>query len=509
MMRYHPLTIIYRIYQLIKNSLILGILLFVVKRNSDFWLFEYGRYLFIAGVLLRLIYIVVSWFVETYEWDNHTFQLKKGLFIKQTSTIPISKIQNVTRHTTLFHKLFNLTSLTFETAMDGEDDSIAFEVVSKQHATFLLELANIEEEQLPKQENKQQEQAQHEAEVNDAEKKVETDHVIHFEPSHQDLLKASFTSLSFLAIIPIVMGLYDIIGPLLPDSDHYQGIFYQIIDSRWLIIMLSVVAVVIAIIIGIVRTFSRYGKYRISSSATHIYIERGLLDETQFAIEKQKIQGLEIEQTLLKRIFGLAEVKLISSASPQSEDHAVSVNSLYPFLPINRAYQLMEALLPDYYVEESMNRLTKSSLYMKLLKPSWFWIVVTAGLIYFQPTIFQMDAAWWLLSLLLLLIVIVNRILDYLHTKYSISDDQLQWWHGGLTSRMFITKRRRVIEMSYSQSMLQRIFQLASISTMNRSTPTRIETINDVPLDFAKTFHHWYLQRQKDAIYQQKKLEHN
>ncbi len=506
-MRYHPLTILYRIYQLIKNSLILGILLFVVKRNSDFWLFEYGRYLFVAGVLLRLIYIVVSWFVETYEWDDRTFQLKKGLFVKHTSTIPFSKIQNVTRHTTLFHKLFGLTSLTFETAMDGDDDAITFQVVSNQHAAFLLELVNIEESHMSKldekESEKESEQTQQEQEVNEAENKVETDLVTHFEPTNLDLLKASFTSLSFLAIIPIVTGLYDIIGPLLPDSDHYQGVFYQIINSRWLIIMLSVVGVVIAIIIGIIRTFSRYGKYRISSSATHIYIERGLLDETHFAIEKQKIQGLEIEQTLLKRIFGLAEVKLISSANTQAEDYVVSVNSLYPFLPINRAYQLMEELLPDYYVEESMNRLTKISLYMKLLKPSWFWIVVTAGLFYFKPTIFQIDAAWWLLSLLLLLIVIMNRILDYLHTKYLISEDQLQWWHGGLTSRMFITKRRRVIEISYSQSILQRFFKLASISTMNRSIPARIETINDVPLDFAKTFQHWYLQRQKDTTYQQ------
>ncbi|QGH35855.1 PH domain-containing protein [Gracilibacillus salitolerans] len=501
MMRYHPLIILYRIYQLIKNGLILGILLFVVKRDSDFWLLEYGRYVFIVGVLLRVIYIVGSWFVETYEWEERTFQIKKGLFVKHTSTIPFSKIQNVTRHTTLFHKLFGLTSLTFETAMDGDDDAITFQVVSKQHAAFLLELVNVEESQVPKLEKKEQDQ--HEEEVNEAENKVETDHVIHFEPTNQDLLKASFTSLSFLAIIPIVTGMYDFIEPLLPDSDQYQGVLYQIINSRWLIIMLSIIAVVIAIIIGIVRTFSRYGKYRISSSATHIYIERGLLDETHFAIEKQRIQGLEIEQKLLKRIFGLAEVKLISSASPQSEDYAVSVNSLYPFLPIKRAYQLMEALLPDYHVEESMNRLTKTSLYMKLIKPSWFWIVVTAGLFYFKPTIFQIDAAWWLLSLLLLLIVIANRILDYLHTKYLISDDQLQWWHGGLTSRMFITKRRRVIEMSYSQSILQRIFKLVSISTMNRSTPTRIETINDVPLDFAQTFQHWYLQRQKDTSYQE------
>ncbi|SFL43484.1 putative membrane protein [Gracilibacillus orientalis] len=501
-MRYHPLTCVFRIYQLIRNSLFVGIFLFIIKRNSDFWLFEYGRFVFVGAILLRLIYIIVSWFVETYEWKERAFHIKKGIFVKHSSTIPFSRIQNVTRHTTLFHKIFGLTSITFETAMDGEDDAITFHVVSKQYAAFLLDLVKVEESQVPEVEEKKETEPQVE-EVKESVNRVITNRNIHFEPSKRDLFKASFTSLSFLAIIPIVTALYDLFGPLIPDSEQYEGVFYQIMNNRWVIFLLSIIAVVIAVIIGILRTFSRYGRYRISSNDTHIYIDRGLLAETHFAIEKQKIQGLEIEQTLMKRIFGLAEVKLISSASPQSEEHTVSINSLYPFLPLKRAYQLIEELLPDYHVSESMNRLTKVSMYIKLIKPSWIWIIATLGLIYFKPAIFQIDAAWWLLSLTLLVIVIVNRMLDYLHTKYLISDDQLQWWHGGLTSRMFITKRKRVVEMSYSQSMLQKFFDLVSISTMNRSTPTRIETIDDVPLDFAKTFQDWYLHRQKDTTYQQ------
>jgi len=75
----------------------------------------------------------------------------------------------------------------------------------------------------------------------------------------------------------------------------------------------------------------------------------------------------------------------------------------------------------------------------------------------------------------------------------------MQWWHGGLTSRMFITKRKNVIEISYSQNRLQRYFQIASIKMMNRSIPAHIKKIHDVPLQIALVMEEWYLKRYEDV----------
>src|SRR5690606_3702643 len=111
---------------------------------------------------------------------------------------------------------------------------------------------------------------------------------------------------------------------------------------------------------------------------------------------------------------------------------------------------------------------------------------------------FGIEQMWWILSLILLSLIILQRILDFLHTRYAVKDDQVQWWQGGLTTRMFVTKRRNVIEMSYSQSRLQRFFQIATITTLNRSIPTHIETINDLPLPFVLDFEKWYLKRKGD-----------
>ncbi|WP_077065136.1 PH domain-containing protein [Gracilibacillus massiliensis] len=487
-MRYHPLTILFKLYQLIKNSFFIIIILYVIQGRSDFWLYEYGRYAYIVFIILRILYITVSWWKETYQWDKQAFHLKKGVFVRNVSTIPFNKIQNVTRQTTLFHKIFRFTSVSFETAMDGADDTIKFDVVTKKHASFLTNLVQKDEaENTDETDNKAESEERVEPDQETKEFKT-----IHFEPTKRELWKASFTSLSFLAIIPITAGLYDYVEPFLPKLEGFGESFLQ---SKWLIFLLSLIAVIIAVSFGVIRTFARFGKYKISSNERYIYIDRGILNESNFAIEKRKVQGLQMRQTFMKRLFGLTEVTLISSASPGANDDNVNVNSLYPFLPISQAYSLIEQLLPEYQLKTNMTRLPKKALLVKLLRPSYVWLIATALLIYFKPKPFDIDIAWWIYSFVLLGLIILQRILDYVHTKYRIDEEQVQWWQGGLTTQMFVTKRQRIIEIATSQSLLQKLFGAATLQMMNRSTPVHTETIVDVPIEVVRFYHQWYKER--------------
>lgn len=488
-MKHHPLTILYRISLLIKNSFIFVLILFVFQRESEFWLVEFGRYAFFIIFTLRIIHIIFSWFCETYEWEkNQFFKAKKGIFVKHTNTVPFSRIQNVTQRTPFFHRIFGMTSLTFKTAIDGEDDDITFDVLTREQAAMLSNLVHHEENAMDKHE---------ELYSNEADKRAKQTPVSLFTPTKKDLWKASFTSLSFLAIVPVAVSLHENVEPLLSDvrSDH---VLFQLLNQTWLVALLAFIAVIVAIAFGVVRTFTRYGNYEIAASKTHIFINRGILDESFFTIEKKKIQGIEIKQTFIKRLWGLAEVKLISSASPEWNGQGVQVSSLYPFLRKNQALQITKELLPDYTFSHRMTRLPKVTIWVKLMRPSWPWIITTAALFYFQPHFLGIEQAWWIFSLILLIIMLTNRVLDYAHTKYSISADQLQWWRGGLTTKLFITKRKNVFEAEYTQSILQKPFRLFSIKTKNRSTPIHIDGINDLPAHFTETFNQWYKKRKDD-----------
>ncbi|MDV2686973.1 PH domain-containing protein, partial [Alkalihalophilus lindianensis] len=104
-----------------------------------------------------------------------------------------------------------------------------------------------------------------------------------------------------------------------------------------------------------------------------IYINKGVIDETAFSIAKDKVQAIAIEQSFTKRLFGLAEVKLTSAGSLSLEEDASDINSLYPFLPVRRAYEMVSEILPAYEVTLEMKRLPRKSLWARLLRPSWLW----------------------------------------------------------------------------------------------------------------------------------------
>ena len=132
--RYNPLLILFDLWKLVKNSIFFVIYLFVIKAGSESTFITYGRIIFFLTFGITLISIILKWFTHKYELDDRSFHLYKGIFNKSERTIPFSKIQNVNRHTSLFHRIFKVTSISFETGMAGEDATVKFEVISQKEA---------------------------------------------------------------------------------------------------------------------------------------------------------------------------------------------------------------------------------------------------------------------------------------------------------------------------------------------------------------------------------------
>ncbi|MDM5296474.1 PH domain-containing protein [Peribacillus simplex] len=311
---------------------------------------------------------------------------------------------------------------------------------------------------------------------------------IHFTPTKQDVLKASFTSLSFLALIPIVATLYNTLDDFI-NLENAEGFFAKLLDTWWIITIVLVGLICIAVAFGIISTFVKYGKYEISSDHDRIYIKKGLLDESAFSIQKEKVQAVEISQSIIKRVLGLAEVKLISAGSTGDEE--LETNTLYPFLSIEMAYGMVEEILPAYKVERSMESLSKQAFKIRMLRPSFFWILTTVAIYYFKPSL-------WYISLILLAIIYTLRILDYKNSRYLLNDEFIQFKSGSLETSLFITKRSKVIQIEVERTKLQKLFGLASIETINRSKPVHHTKLQDVSVEYADEFYTWYTGRTKN-----------
>src|SRR5699024_10919662 len=181
-------------------------------------------------------------------------------------------------------------------------------------------------------------------------------------------IKASFTSLSFLIVFPLLASLYSQLDNFIDIENRAKGMLLPILQSKITVALIILAITFISIAFGFISTYLKYGKYEIRSDEERIYITQGVLNETSFSIIKNNVQAIVIKQSMMKRILRLAEVRLVSVSSQQVTETESEVSTLHPFLPVDRAYDMIQELLPAYKVTESMERLSKQSLIYRLLK---------------------------------------------------------------------------------------------------------------------------------------------
>jgi len=483
--RYHPLIMLFDTGKLIKDVFFPFLALFIIKARSDSIYITYGRLLFFIVFGILLIRILLKWLTHKYELDDCSFHLYKGIFNKKELSVPFSKIQNINYRTTFIHRMLKVTSVSFETGMHGEEAAVKFEVISKKEAVQMEEYVTRALK----------------GELSAAEitvYKAESNRSIHFQPSQKDLFKASFTSLSFLVIIPLLFSFYSKMDEFFHVEGKAKDLFFGIINSWWLVVIIVIVFILFSVAFGIVRTFLVYGRYEISSDHDRIYIRKGIFNETAFSIAKDRVQAIEIKQTLLKRLLGLAEVKLISAGLQRLEYEKLEVSSLYPFLPVRRAFEMITEILPAYELAQEMEPLPKKSLWVRLLRPSWVWILTTIVLAYVHPVILGIRQAWWICSAVLLVVIVLARFLEFLNTQYTLNDRFIQLKKGFFISSLFLSKRDKVIEVSVTRNILQKWLGLASIRTINRAKPVYHHSLTDIPEEFAESFFKWYVGRMNE-----------
>ena len=376
--------------------------------------------------------------------------------------------------------------MTLETGIAGSDAAVEFKVITVKEADRIEDLVN-----------KFESVTEATTEVTNEEYDeviTKSDRIIHFTPTKTDVFKASFTSFSFLLLIPLVGSIFSKLDNFEWVEKKAEGVFSRILESSFTTYIIGIILfIIVSIIIGIVRTYIKYGKYEIASDDERIYITKGVLNESAFTITKNNVQAIEIRQSLIKRMLGLAEIKVISAGGVG--EGILEPNSLYPFLPIKRAYEMIHEILPSYEVMQTMERLPKISFWIRMLKPSWLWIISTGALIYFKPPILDFEQAWWIISVSLLLIIIISRLLDYYNTRYILNEEFVQFKTGSFQTSVFISKRTKIIEIGVTRSKVQQLLGLATITTVNHAKPFHYSSVDDVPRELASNFYTWYAGR--------------
>ncbi|MBX2821349.1 MAG: PH domain-containing protein [Rhodothermaceae bacterium] len=97
----------------------------------------------------------------------------------------------------------------------------------------------------------------------------------------------------------------------------------------------SVVAVVIYGVLALPLIFLRYYRFRYRITRKEIIIQSGIINRQHRSIPIERIQNIEIEQSVLPRLFGTAKVKIETAGSAKTE-------GVLEFVSVDRAHQIRE-----------------------------------------------------------------------------------------------------------------------------------------------------------------------
>lgn len=494
--RYHPFIICFQIGKYIKNAIIPFLFLFVLNYQSDMFVWKYGRYVFLAFTIWSFLSYIINWFFNKYELSDDAFYFYEGVFTKEERIIPYYRVQDIQQYRNVIHHILRHTSLRFETALSGENASITFPTLPSQQANNMKAFVDRAVSLATEVDEEKNEQT-----MEESNKQNQVKRTIHFTPSRQDLVFAFLTSFKFLALVPILLSIYfKVEGEF--DLDKHLKSFQSFFSSAWWIAAFIVIlSIVVSMLVGMTQTYLKYGKYEIASDEFHIYITQGLINESTFSIRKKNVQAVKIEQSLMKRLLGIAEIKFISAGSLEVDGEDRQVNALYPFLRKNRALCILHELLPEYEVgtKENIQKHPPQKLWLNLLKLSIVSLSLI-GILYILEMYHVIMLPFWV-NIGVWLLFVYFILMVYLHFRFSGYTHYGEWIHvqtGALATTIFITKRSKVIGVNANQSIVQKSFRLANIEIVNRANPVKYTIITHISAQEMQLFLAWFQQRTRE-----------
>lgn len=477
--RMHPMKMVFSYILTLRNWMFILFFLFIIHMNDMSIFYRAARWLMVAYLIWRILAVFIEWRNTTYSLSEDTVHIQRGLFKKEKRNVPITNIQNIQRKIPFYYKPFGVVFLALETNASGGHATVKLDAVTKSEAEAIEK--RINEPAAPHEPREGMDTAGDNANAT---------RIVHYRPTKKDLRKASFLSFSFLALIPVLLTIFKQADEVFHVDKKAEGIWKTISASYWWMGLLIILLVIAAVVFGMMKTHLTYGNYEIASDETYIYIRKGVLNERTFSIRKSRVQAVRIVQPPWKRIFHLLEVKLVIAGSDEDLDDD-EINSLYPYLPSDRAMTIIQELLPQFIVPNTSYRLPQKALKVRMLRFPWFWIAVTAAIIlFFRP--------FWYISPIVFLLLYAHRYLNYRNTRYSFDSSMIQMAQTGLWRERFMTTRKNMVEMEISQSFYQKLFGLATVHTINRATPIHEKALKDVTKETARDMMDWYENRNKD-----------
>ncbi len=354
--RLHPLSWLFILLRQLRSFAIPLIVLLVTGRGEQSEADLIGV-IAAAGLAVHAIW---QYFTYRYGFLEHALVVRSGVFQRNLRLIPFERVQNVTLHQTLFHRLAGVAEVRLESAGGIGRPEAEMRVLRLDRAQALEARlrADAQDRSMSAQADRggADVRGQH---VRGEHVSIESEAALWLHLPSAELIRLGLISNRGMVVVLAGLGVLSqsgdsLIKPItneaievasssaeLATQSHFGPVAYAVT------ILVALVAVVIATrALSVVLAIAQFHAFKLTASARELRVERGLLTRLRVHLPRMKIQAFSLSETLLHRWFGRQSLR-VDRASVEAMNESLSIRDLVPLATPETMTRIIAALLPQ------------------------------------------------------------------------------------------------------------------------------------------------------------------
>lgn len=450
--RLHPLTLVFAFLKAGRNFLpLLPLLIF----GSKSWFASIA----IVFIVISFTQALLRYFTFSYAIEAGDLVIRQGILERTERHIPLERVQEIQIEQGVFHRLFGVVDVVIETA-GGQGPEASLSVLSRAEAGRLRK-GVFERAALSKLQSSLPYIEPAPTEQREVIRRLEV----------FDLVRAGLTSNHILSALAIVGAIWTFIDDVLPENIYTriaetvlgqaQELAHRDVRATIVFALISLIAVFgISVIFSVIGSIALFYNFTFSRAGEDLHRSYGLLTLRSSSLPRRRIQVLEVEEKLLRRLFGMATLRAdtVSGQAKEGETNNKGRDVLLPIVSRDEVETLLPVFFPDIADDRAeWNRISRLAIWRSLFKSAVLCAVMIAGLFVYTPGLLAFA------PLILLPIAYWISIKNYKSFGYSLGEHYLQTRRGWLGRSTHIVPVRKVQAIEVQRNPVDRWLGLATL----------------------------------------------
>lgn len=418
--------------------------------------FDWQALLPIAFIVLSPVSRMISYFFTFYTLTEDHLIIESGIFTRKKTEIPFSTITTVDLSQNILFQFFKVYKIKVDNASQTNDIANQSNII----LTLKMDEALLFKQVITG--NKTEKVEEHKDEVIKAEL--------------QDLFKLGLLQSKIVYFFSILAVGGPLAGAVLPEFDN--SIEHLLIGG--LAILAIVLVYILSTAFSLVKCIITYYNFNVQADNDTLKIRYGLLNKKSFSLQKSKINGIILKQSLLMKLCRLYSAEVIVIGYGDTKEGETEQAIIFPIAPLEKIKRVVNTVLPEYSLDFSLSGSDGKAMRYFLMRPEMLaaLVVFTVVLIVSVLVNNYIPAAC---GILILVLAIADALLKFRNAGISVGNDNVVLSAGGFSKQIAVVKTKSIESITSSGSIFKRERGYVSIK-LGFIAPIRVSNITSLNL---------------------------